>query len=74
MVAGVRVRRSLARTEDDLDVTYAAKGLRAIYDKTDGSGIVCDFYRKMTSGEAEAEAELFWRNRQSVLLRLLVRP
>ena len=51
--------------------------------------VICDYYQKATTGdahaeaaaeagaeaeaEAEAEAALFWRNRQSVLLRLLAR-
>ena len=36
--------------------------------------VICDFYCKMTGDKPEAEAELFWRHRQSVLLRLLARP
>ena len=28
--------------------------------------IVCDYYRKMTSDSARAEAELFWRSRENV--------
>ena len=35
--------------------------------------VICDYYQKAGSGDAEAEATIFWRNRQPVLLRLLAR-
>jgi len=35
--------------------------------------VICDYYQKACSDDAEAEATLFWRNRQPVLLRLLAR-